>query len=57
VSRVRPLHGVTVGLTSGFLWSSEIEVNAAYNFGLERVENGRPRKGGRSILLSWTKSL
>ena len=57
VSRVRPLHGITAGLTSGFLWNSEIELNGAWNFGLEREKNGRPRKGGRSLLLSWTKAI
>ncbi|MDQ2971107.1 MAG: hypothetical protein M3R34_08205 [Acidobacteriota bacterium] len=56
-SRMRPLHGITAGVTSGFLWSSEIEVNGAYNFGLERQKDGRPRKGGRSFLVSWTKTL
>ncbi|MEP6770038.1 MAG: hypothetical protein ABJC61_15295 [Acidobacteriota bacterium] len=55
--RVRPLNGITAGLTSGFLWSSEIEVNAAYNFGLERPKDGRPRKGGRSVFVSWIKAL
>ena len=57
VSKVRPAHGVTAGVTSGFLWNSEIELNGAYNFGLERPKSGRPRKGGRSFLVSWIKTL
>lgn len=48
---------VTLGITSGFLWSSTVEVFLSRNGGLERRPEGGPATAGRSALfVSVTKA-
>jgi hypothetical protein len=55
VKRTQPMHSLGAGLTSGFLWNSELELGYAYNFGILRQRDGLARSGGSAILLSFTK--
>ena len=50
------LNGVTVGLTSGFLWSSSIELFFSRNFGLESESGGVFSPGRSALYVSFTKS-
>jgi hypothetical protein len=50
------LNGVTVGLTSGFLWSSTIELFFSRNFGLESESGGVFSPGRNALYASFTKS-
>src|ERR1035441_1877497 len=50
------LNGVTVGLTSGFLWSSTIELFFSRNFGLESESGGVFSPGRNAVYVSFTKS-
>ncbi|MCM3875812.1 MAG: hypothetical protein NEA02_05265 [Thermoanaerobaculia bacterium] len=56
VSRADWLNGVTVGLTSGFLWSSTIELFVSRNFGLESESAGVFSAGRNAAYVSFTKS-
>jgi hypothetical protein len=49
------LNGVTVGLTSGFLWSSAIELFFSRNFGLESRQNDVWSAGRNAVYFSFTK--
>lgn len=44
------------GVVSGAPWSSQIEVNYSYNFGIFR-DRGGPEMGGHSALVFWSKLL
>ena len=55
VNRTDWLDGVTVGLTSGFLWSSTIELFFARNFGLETRQDDASTKGRNALFFSFTK--
>ncbi|MGZ5429929.1 MAG: hypothetical protein ACXWEX_00840, partial [Thermoanaerobaculia bacterium] len=50
------LNGVTVGLTSGFLWSSSFELFFSRNFGLESESGGVFSPGRNAVYVSFTKS-
>jgi hypothetical protein len=50
------LNGFTVGLTSGFLWSSTIELFFSRNFGLESESGGVFSPGRNAVYVSFTKS-
>ncbi len=49
------LDGVTVGLTSGFLWDSSIELFVSRNFGLETRKDGASSTGRNALYFSFTK--
>src|SRR5512141_2918896 len=55
VNRTDWLNGVTVGLTSGFVWSSTIELFFARNFGLESRQNDVSSAGRSALYFSFTK--
>ncbi len=55
VSRTDTLNGITVGLTSGFLWSSTIELFFSRNFGLESRQNDAGSAGRNAVYFSFTK--
>jgi hypothetical protein len=55
VKRTESMNSATAGLTSGFLWNSEIELAYAYNFGILRQRNGATHSGGAAILFSFTR--
>jgi hypothetical protein len=54
-TRTGSLPALTAGLTSGLPWNLALELAASWNFGLERVTDGRPEKGSLSLLFSVTK--
>ncbi len=56
VSRTDWLNAATVGLTSGFLWSSTIELFFSRNFGLEKESGGVFSPGRNAAYVSFTKS-
>ena len=53
--RTEPMHSISGGLTSGFLWNSEIELTYAHNFGILRPRSGAVRSGGSGIVFLFTK--
>ncbi|MGZ5382102.1 MAG: hypothetical protein ACXWFQ_09570 [Thermoanaerobaculia bacterium] len=55
VNRTDWLNGITVGLTSGFVWSSTIELFFSRNFGLESRQNDVFTKGRNALYFSFTK--
>jgi hypothetical protein len=55
VSRTDRLNGVTAGLTSGFLWSSTIELFFSRNFGLESRQSDVSSTGRNALYFSFTK--
>jgi hypothetical protein len=56
VNRTDWLDGVTVGLTSGFLWSSSIELFFSRNFDLESRQNDVWSAGRNALYFSFTKA-
>ena len=56
MNRTDWLNGVTVGLTSGFLWSSTIELFFSRNFGLESESGGVFSPGRNAVYVSFTKT-
>ncbi len=56
MNRADWLNGVTVGLTSGFLWSSTLELFFSRNFGLESESGGVFAPGRNALYVSFTKS-
>jgi hypothetical protein len=56
VNRTDWLNGVTVGLTSGFLWNSSLELFFSRNFGLESESGGVFSPGRNAVYVSFTKS-
>ena len=56
VNRTDWLNGVTVGLTSGFLWSSSLELFFSRNFGLESERGGVFSPGRNAVYVSFTKT-
>jgi hypothetical protein len=54
--RMEPMNALTVGITTGFLWHSQLELGYGYNFGIIRQRDGQPEKGDGAILLHWSKS-
>ena len=56
VNRTDWLNGFTVGLTSGFLWSSTIELFFSRNFGLESESGGVFSPGRNAVYVSFTKT-
>jgi len=57
VRRVQPMNAISLGLTTGFLWHSQLELGYAYNFGILRQRDGRSEAGDGAILFHWSKSL
>ncbi|HEU5181211.1 MAG TPA: hypothetical protein VFW45_10475 [Candidatus Polarisedimenticolia bacterium] len=56
VHRVEPMNALTLGITTGFLWHSQLELGYGYNFGVLRQREGRTEAGDGAILLHWSKS-
>jgi hypothetical protein len=56
VHRVEPMNALAVGITTGFLWHSQLELGYGYNFGVLRQRDGRSETGDGAILLHWSKS-
>ena len=54
-TRTGSFPALTAGLTSGLPWDLSLEFAASWNFGLERVTDGRPEKGSFGLLFSLTK--
>jgi hypothetical protein len=46
---------LSAGLTSGLPWGLALELSGSWNFGLERVRDGRTEKGSLGLLVSLTK--
>lgn len=57
VHRVEPMNSISAGVTTGFLWHSQIEFGYAYNFGVLRQRDGVTHAGDGAILFHWSKSL
>lgn len=45
----------TFGLTTGFIWNSELEVYYTHSFGILRDINRNPTFGGDAVVVSWSK--
>lgn len=45
----------TFGITSGFIWDSELEVYYTHSFGLLRAIDGNPQFGGNAVVVSWSR--
>jgi hypothetical protein len=56
VHRVEPMNALSVGITTGFPWHSQLELGYAYNFGILRQRGGSTEAGDGAILLHWSKS-
>jgi hypothetical protein len=56
VQRVEPMNALSVGITTGFLWHSQLELGYGYNFGIIRQRGGVPETGDGAILFHWSKS-
>jgi hypothetical protein len=56
VDRVQPMNALSVGITTGFLWHSQLELGYAYNFGILRQRGGTSETGDGAILFHWSKS-
>lgn len=56
VRRVEPMNALSLGITTGFLWHSQLELGYAYNFGILRQRDGRAQAGDGAILFHWSKS-
>ena len=56
VHRVEPMNALSVGITTGFLWHSQLELGYGYNFGILRQRDGRAEAGDGAILFHWSKS-
>jgi len=56
VARVQPMNALSLGVTSGFLWHSELELGYTYNFGILRQREGESKAGDGAILVHWSKS-
>jgi hypothetical protein len=56
VHRMEPMNGVSVGVTTGFLWHSSIELGYAYNFGVLRQRDGMTQAGDGAIVFHWSKN-
>jgi hypothetical protein len=56
VHRVQPMNALSLGITTGFLWHSQLELGYAYNFGILRQRGGLSEAGDGAILLHWSKS-
>jgi hypothetical protein len=54
--QVDMLPALGAGVVSGAPWSSQIEANYSYNFGIFRDRQG-PQKGGHGIMVFWSKLL
>jgi hypothetical protein len=57
VSRVQPMNALSIGITSGFFWHSQLELAYSYNFGILRQRQGMSEAGDGAILVHWSKSL
>lgn len=55
VHRLQPMNALSVGLSTGFLWHSHLELGYAYNFGVLRQRGGRSEAGDGAILVHWSK--
>ncbi|HZC82594.1 MAG TPA: hypothetical protein VE222_12920 [Nitrospiraceae bacterium] len=53
--RMDSLPAIGGGIVTGAPWSSQVEVNYTYNFGVFRDTDGGPRMGGHGIFISWSK--
>lgn len=56
VHRTEPMNSLAAGITTGFLWHSQLELAYAYNFGILRQRSGMTNAGDGAILLHWSKS-
>ena len=51
------LPALSGGVISGAPWSSQIELNYSYNFGIFRDPGGTPSMGGHGFFIFWSKLL
>ena len=56
VRLIEPMNSLALGITTGFLWHSQLEIGYAYNFGVIRQRDGQSQTGDGAILLHWSKS-
>jgi hypothetical protein len=56
VSRVQPMNALSIGVTTGFFWRSQLELAYSYNFGVLRQRDGASKTGDGAILVHWSKS-
>jgi hypothetical protein len=45
----------TFGLTTGFIWNSELEIYYTHSFGILRDINRNPTFGGDAVVVSWSR--
>jgi hypothetical protein len=56
VSRAEPMRTLSIGVTSGFFWHSQLELAYTYNFDILRPRDGVSQAGDGAILVHWSKS-
>jgi hypothetical protein len=56
VPRIESMNALSIGVTSGFFWHSQLELAYTYNFGILRQRGGVPEAGDGAILVHWSKS-
>jgi hypothetical protein len=50
------MNALSIGVTSGFFWRSQLELAYSYNFGILRQRGGVSKAGDDAILVHWSKS-
>ena len=53
--QLNTMPSVTAGLTSGFIWNSELEVYFTHSFSMLRDIDRNPQFGGNSLVVSWSR--
>jgi hypothetical protein len=56
VHRLQPMNALSIGITTGFLWHSQLELGYGWNFGILRQRDGQTEAGDGAILFHWSKS-
>jgi hypothetical protein len=55
VNQTEAEDSVSMGVTSGFISNSDVELGYTHSFDLFRQRDGTYRRGGEAILMSWSK--